>query len=767
MPPCVWAAAACAQGAGAPACVGKAAQQHKFCDESLPLDVRAWDLVKAVNESDKPALLTARANRALPALQVPSYYWGQNCIHSSMFSECTADGRCSTSFPSGPSWAATFDRLAMRRMAVVIGRETRAGFNLGWLDNGMGGTGLECWGPVINLNRDPRWGRNSEGGAEDPFLMGELAASWTDGLQRGDGEDPKNVMIAATLKHFIANSVEGGSKADGEVNRHTADATLPPYLLADYYFKPYRRAIAGADAKGVMCSYNSVNGVPACLSAELAAARASWNFSGYVTSDSDSISDAYKTHHYAANASEASCLGLRVGGCDIDSGNTFQEGIEAGLKAGLCAQADVDRALFHAFRVRLELGLFDGGKSAYWALGEAEFGKKQSIALNYEAAGKSLVLLRNPGGVLPLARGRKLAAIGPHLNATNDMIQVDTGKICGPGKAAKRHVFHYECVVSPVAALGAANVGGSVAQALGSSLLGDTPDPIMIAEAVAAAKAADAVVLFLGITAAGPGSSPYVEHETKDRDSIALPGAQIALAEAIMALKKPVVAVLLNGGAVTVPAALSGAAIVEAFYPGMQGSVAIADHIFGAQNRWGRMPYTVPFANWTLSHPMLDMDVTHGRTYRYGSQAQFEFGHGLSLTEFQLELSPAAPSQGWTMDTDGTLNFSVVAANKGNLKGDVVVAVYLDPHGAGPPIKTRPVKSLVGFERLDDVEPGAHAAAPFAFDAADLSLTDGDGNLVVAPGSYTVLIEDGSGARLAVPLAITGTARTSVPFPRP
>ena len=146
-----------------------------------------------INATDKPNLLTARGHlkskvsgrTALPALGVPSYYWGSNCIHSSMFSNCTKDGRCSTSFPSGPSFAATFDRSLIKNMAAVVGVETRAGFNMRtWLDNGMNGAGLDCWGPVINVNRDPRWGRNGEGGTEDPFLMGELGTAWTLGLQR-------------------------------------------------------------------------------------------------------------------------------------------------------------------------------------------------------------------------------------------------------------------------------------------------------------------------------------------------------------------------------------------------------------------------------------------------------------------------------------------------------------------------------------------------------------------------------------------------------
>lgn len=144
-------------------------------------------------------------------------------------------GRCATSFPSDPSWAATFDRQLIRKMAAVVGRETRAGFNSKtWLDNGREGAGAECWGPVININRDPRWGRNGEGGAEDPYLMGQLAEHWTFGLQQGDTSSTKDpnfnadnyIQVAVTLKHFVANALEGGSPSDKGLNRHTVDVNL-------------------------------------------------------------------------------------------------------------------------------------------------------------------------------------------------------------------------------------------------------------------------------------------------------------------------------------------------------------------------------------------------------------------------------------------------------------------------------------------------------------------------------------------------------------
>jgi beta-glucosidase-like glycosyl hydrolase len=174
--------------------------------------------------------------------------------------------------------------------------------------------------------------------------MGELGVAWTKGLQEGKGEEKRFVQVAVTLKHFDANSVEGGSSGDKGLNRHTVNVNLTNYLLADYYWPAFKAPIKRANAKGVMCSYNSVNGIPTCASPLMKAARAAWNFSGYVTSDSDAVGDEWNQHHYVKTGAEASCAAVKDGQCDIDSGNTFYNGLLKGVKEGHCSMADVDRA---------------------------------------------------------------------------------------------------------------------------------------------------------------------------------------------------------------------------------------------------------------------------------------------------------------------------------------------------------------------------------------------------------------------------------------
>eukprot|EP00937_MAST-01D_sp_MAST-1D-sp2_P001941 g1941.t1 len=796
---------------GLSACVPGAGFDHfPFCNVSLPVDARVHDLVGRIDDKLKPNLLTARyrppgsklaIGQPLEDLGVPGYYFGSNCIHSSMFSNCTADGRCSTSFPSGPSWAATFDRELMREMAAVVGREERAGFNAKWVDNGHNGAGLDCWGPVINMNRDPRWGRNGEGGAEDPYLMQQVGVQWTRGLQE-NADDPRYVQIAVTLKHFDANSLES---SDG-FSRHTVDANISKHALADFYWPAFKGAIRDAGAKGVMCSYNAVNGKPTCVDPLMRAAREAWGFDGYVTSDSDSVADVWRAHKYVATAAEASCLAVRDGGCDVDSGNTYVASLLEGVSQGHCAMADVDAALARTLRLRFELGLFDPADAAthpLWRLGEADIGTAEARALNLRAAEESLVLLRNPAGQLPLRAGGKLAVLGPHGNATCGLIQVDTGEVCAGGG--------FDCIPSPLAELSRLNAaaGGQTSYARGVAVFGDDTDGI--AAAVAAAKAADAVVLALGIIecgkwwghacAAAEGSGPasssgaggdnaYAECEAHDRTSIDLPPQQHALAAAVLALGKPTTIVLLNGGSVAIAPELEHAnspAVVEAFYPGQQGGTALANALFGAANRWGRLPYTVYPANWTDTHVMSEHEVaTSGRTYRYGADdvALARFGTGLSLSTFALSWAgnasgasgtwPPAPAPApASLRTDGSsddLHLAVEARSTGGPAGDVVLQVFFQPAKGGvqlvPPAPL-PRRQLFDFARLRDVAAGGVARAEFAVNARSLLLATGDGDLVAAPGAYELSIEDGSGAALALPLQMLGEQHTFEPFPQP
>ena len=768
-----------------------------FCNTSMSLDDRVHDLILRIPDEIKPNLLTARGNlrnrgrQAIPSLGVPSYYWGSNCIHSSMFSNCTADGRCSVSFPSGPNQAATFDTDLLQSIANVVGRETRAGWNMNWLDNGQNGAGLDCWGPVLNINRDPRWGRNGEGGTEDPFLMGSLGTAWSQGLQ--EGEDKSRMLVAITIKHFVANSVEGLWTDDGKswgtknatIGRHTINVNISKYSLQDTYWTSFNMAISKGSAAGVMCSYNSVRGTPTCLDPLQKAARDAWGFNGYVTSDSDSVSDAWQTHKFVKTGEEAACEAISKGGCDIDSGNTFYNYLLQGVNKSLCTMSDIDERLFNTFKVRFRLGLFDPqhARSPYTKYGAEEIGKLTSVALNLRAAEESLVLLQrgssssssssssSTSNILPLnpnEKDRTIAVVGPHGNAKRALIQVDTGKICPDGL--------FNCVESPFEAIQKMNPGGVTTYSQGCGVMEGNATGIAVA--VELAKKSDVVVVAVGITScgnwwktAGPGenchfnqtdNSKYLEAEGHDRDTIDLPPIQINFIQKILALKKPTIVILLHGGQIAMETfiGVDHVTVIDAFYPGAMGGQAIANSLFGRANRWGKLPYTVYSSNWTVNHNMLEHEMSKDRrTYRYMKNNVIDmqylvlpFGHGMSLTEFTLSSKMNGTTS--TLSTDRLSSFPLLVEmqlrNVGVLmKGDNVVQAYVHPTSV-PTLNVHPVKALFDFQRIRDVTPEENRLLKFSVHAKSLSMVTENGDRVCEPGKYDIVFSTGGTTDLIV-----------------
>lgn len=582
-----------------------------------------------------------------------------------------------------------------------------------------------------------------------------------------------------------------------------------------------------------MCSYNAVQGIPTCLSPLMRNARASWNFTGYVTSDSDSVACSTSGHHYTANGSIASCLALRSGHCDIDSGDTYNDNLLKGVQEGLCSLDDVRDAAFRSLRIRFELGLFDPiADQPHWQHTPADVGSPLSARLSLNASERGLVLTKHQGDVLPLSRGKRIAVIGPHAQGKEVLIQPypfmpacgsppPTSAACTPDGPpclsglpclpsghcppanASDPMF---CVPSIAEALQAYNTGGQVTVTPGSNLFSELPGGI--SAAVAAAQAADTVVLTLGITTYDLWDGPktpqgvhtikycsfnkldfwqnqtcadgFLELEAHDRLSIGLPPAQHALAAAVLALNKPTVLVLLHGGAVAYAQEQQHTgplAIVDAFYPGALGGPALARALFGLTNRWGRMPYTVYDDAWVNTTLMSQHDLSKdgGRTYRfYRGQPVAAFGSGLSLTSFALSLGSPAEVSLSTAAPATTAAVSVAAKNTGSRLGDVVVTAMLQPtqldRTASTAVQPPPLtQALWQYTRLEDVAPGASASHTFTLGLADIALTDtASGDIVAMPGVYTLVFSDGSGAAagtVTVRLTVTGSPLVLEPFP--
>ena len=293
-----------------------------FCDTTLPHPQRAADYVARLKDEEKPGLMRNGAT-ALDRLHIPPYQWGSEGLHGPLQPcVCAADDatncRCPTSFPAPSALGGAFNDTLYRLIGQADGIEARAINNLrNHVTQNVYGDGIDYWSPTINLQRDPRWGRNQEVPGEDPTLTAGYAVNFVRGLQEGEGDDGGHVQIIATCKHFIANSLENWQGH----TRHNFDARVDPRDLADYYAVPFQACVksvasGGGGALGIMCSYNAVNGVPMCANSHWlnTVLRQEWNFSGYVTSDCGAIADIGNAepagHGFTANMSAAAAAGV-------------------------------------------------------------------------------------------------------------------------------------------------------------------------------------------------------------------------------------------------------------------------------------------------------------------------------------------------------------------------------------------------------------------------------------------------------------------------
>jgi hypothetical protein len=498
-----------------------------------------------------------------------------------------------------------------------------------------------------------------------------------------------------------------------------------------------------------MCAYNSVNGVPACGNGFLFdRLRFSWGFKGYVTSDSGAIENFYHDHHYVSTIDQAASVALRAG-CDVCSGSVYTNTIiSQAIASGHITQNTIDQALRNGLRMRFLLGLFDPIENQpYWHYTPDMVGTDASQALNKLAARQSIVLLKNKDKTLPFPKGKNIALIGPHCNADGGLLGNYLGQICPTGTG-------YSCMLSVSKAITQANVGGTVKAVKGCNVNDNITTGI--ADAVLAAQSADLVILTLGLD-----SSVEAEY-VHDRVSLALPGVQEQLAEAVIKVGKPTAVVLLGGSALAVEWLEANAgAILDAFYPGFQGAGAIADVIFGDYNPGGKLPVTFYHADYVSQVDFLSMDFIKapGRTYKYFTGTPlYPFGYGLSYTTFTLTRgtnfpNPVAVS---TATPTTAVHVDVVVKNTGTTAGDEVVFLYFTPPkdlSATDPNRAL-LKQLFGFQRVH-LAAGASATVGFDITSSALQLVDAVGNLVLQPGTFGLIVNNGGDQQF------TGTAVVS------
>lgn len=634
-----------------------------------------------------------------------------------------------TLFPIPLGEAAAFDPQAAEESAAIAAREAAA-------------TGLKwTFAPMVDIARDARWGRVAEGAGEDPFLGVALAKARVRGFQGADPSRPDRVMACA--KHWVAY---GAAEAGRDYN--TVD--ISERTLREVYFPPFRAAVE-AGAGSFMSAFNDLNGVPTSgnpftLTQVL---RGEWGFDGLVVSDYESVRELLN-HRQAADEAEAARLGLGSG-VDVEMvSRLYNQHLPAMVKDGRFDMATIDEAVRRVLRWKIRLGLFENPYT------DESLEAKTLLAAPHRAAARriaarSLVLLKNDRGVLPLDPKATVAVVGPLADDPKAVL----GSWAGDGRPEDAvsllqglrnrgvRVLH----AKGVALDGPGVTGNYDDRPVDASLAGGTNvaqsggiDPARLAttpvaagafeQAVAAARQADVVLVVVGETAEMSG-------EAASRTSLDLPGRQMELVKAIHATGKPYAVVLMNGRPLTIPwIAENSPAILETWFAGTEAGNAIADVLFGDVNPGGKLPITFPrhvgqvplyYAHKTTGRPptrekytskYLDVPVT----------PQYPFGHGLSYTRFELsDLQLSAPA-------NGRLTASVTVKNVGPRAGDEVVQLYVQDVASSV---TRPVKELRGFERVT-LKPGEQRRLQFPLGPEDLGFLDADMRFTVEPGAFRV-----------------------------
>jgi len=607
-----------------------------------------------------------------------------------------------TTFPIPLGEAASWDPEAVEAAAHVAAKEAAAA-GVHW-----------TFAPMVDIARDPRWGRIAEASGEDPYLGSAMAAARVRGFQGKDLRAPDAVL--ATVKHFAAY---GG--AEGGRDYNTVD--LSERTLREAYLPPYHAAI-DAGAGSVMTSFNEIGGIPSTASPWLMTTllRREWGFKGFVVSDWTAVAELLN-HGVAGSRADAGKLALEAG-VDMDMvSRIYVSDLPALVRAGRIPVAVVNEAVRRVLRAKAALGLFDDPDHGATPERErAALLAPEHRQLARRVAEESIVLLKNEGQVLPLAaRVKTLAVIGPLADDKTSAL----GSWPGRGEP--------QDAVTPLEGIKQRAGSVSVVYAKGCGIT-DT-STAGFADAVAAAKQADVAVLVLG--EAGDMSG-----EAASRAELDLPGVQERLLEAVQATGTPVVLVVNSGRPLTIAwAAEHVPAIVESWFLGVETGPALAAVLFGDVSPSGKLPVTFPRAVGQI--PLYYNHKNTGRPTgpdKYTSKyidlpvtPLFPFGHGLSYTTFSYsDLRLSAPR----ITPTGTLRASVSVTNTGSREAAEVVQLYVHDEVASV---TRPVRALAGFRRLS-LKPGEARTVEFSLTAKELGLYNKDMKFVVEPGKFRVFV---------------------------
>jgi beta-glucosidase len=667
------------------------------------------ETVRFVNDIQRWAL--TRTRLGIPVL------FHEECLHGYMAPDATM-------FPVPIALAGAFDRELARRVNTVIAREMRAhGSHL-------------ALSPVVDIARDPRWGRIEETFGEDPYLCAEMGVASVLGLQ-GEGRTLGPGRVFATLKHMTGH----GQPQSGQ---NVAPAPVGPRELRESFFPPFREVVTRTGITSVMPSYNEIDGVPSHVNKWLLGTvlRGEWRFDGLVVSDYNAVEQLHTLHHVVPDLDGAAIRSVEAG-VDVEypDGAAYRK-LPGLVRGGRIAEAAIDAACARNLAIKFRAGLFE---NPYADAAEARSlaGNAEARALALEASRKSVCLLKNDG-LLPLAAGahRRVAVIGPNAAIARlggysseprqaiSLLEGVRARLAG-----KAEVVHAQGVF----------ITRSEDRSADEVLLADPArNRALIEEAVVLAKGADLVLLAIGDTEQ-TSREGYAKNHLGDRTSLDLVGEQNMLFDALHATGKPVVVIAINGRPPSYPNVVAKArAILECWYLAQEGGTAMAEALFGDINPGAKLPVTV--ARDVSQVPMYH-DARPSPRLAAGAGPLFPFGFGLSYTTFEVgtpRLSAAriAPGQGVTVEVD--------VRNTGARAGDEVVQVYVSRRVASVALAA---KRLRGFERVT-LAPGERRTVKVALGADAFALWDAKMREVVEPGIVDIRVGPSSVDLKAVTLEI-------------
>jgi beta-glucosidase len=642
-----------------------------------------------------------------------------------------------TSFPQPIALAASFDPALVEEVMTAVAKETRA--------RGA----HHSLAPVVDVMRDARWGRAEETYGEDPYLVSRLGVAAVRGLQGAPKPDRKidaNHVIA-TLKHFAVHG-------QPESGINVGPGNTSERVIREVFFPPFVAAIKEAGARAVMPAYVEIDGVPAHANKLFLQdiLRKEWGFDGLIVSDYFAIEQLKSTHSVVDSDAAAARLALESG-VDIELPDPkLYPLLAAQVKSKAIPIGLIDKAVARVLRAKFELGLFE---QPYIDVEQADkvAGSAEHAALARKAAERSIVLLKNAGGLLPLDRKkvRTVSVVGPNgepcrLGGYSGIPKRCVGVLRGIKEAVGAGVnvmWAPGCVITRGSDWWADKVETSTPE----------EDRKMIDDAVAVARKADVVVLAVG-DSEQTSREAWAPNHLGDRPSLDLPGRQDELARAILALGKPTIAVLINGRPPSINLiAQQATAILEGFYLGQEGGAAVAAALFGDVNPGGKLP--VSFARSAGHLPVFyNYKPSARRGYLFDDVTPlFAFGHGLSYTTFSYKNLKVAPAP--AKDDPDAQAVSVEVSNAGQRVGDEVVQLYLRDVVSSV---TRPVKELKGFQRVT-LKPGETKTVSFTIGRDALGFWKTAKEFVVEPGKFDVTVGGGSTSGLTTSFELKTAAK--------